>query len=180
VSLARSSAEICRAGICARGRQHIINKGVENPPDPAVQTVADPHRMMYPGIYRNPRIIAEEAAARVGPEDPAMKQLFGVTRDDLREMAKGRVGNEEPNLRLVANPRGSLSAQNIQTPHNTQRLVDILGEAGKHEGLRTADAWYIMDPVYQRMEEMFGPEEAAKRYKMFNTSTAMASRRART
>lgn len=153
----------------------IYNKGVENPPNRAVQTVADPYRMMFPGVYRNPRIIAEEAAARVGPEDPAMKRLFGVTRDDLREMAKGRVGNEDPNLRLAKNPKGSLAAQNIQTPQNTQRLQDILGEAGRHEGLRTADAWYIMDPVYQRMEQMFGPEEAVKRYKMFNTSTAMAS-----
>jgi hypothetical protein len=157
------------------GGSHIYNKGVENPPDPSIQTVADPHRMMYPGIYRDPRVIAEEAAARVGPEDPAMKQLFGVTRADLREMAKGRVGNEDPNLRLAANPRGSLSAQNIQTPQNTQRLVDILGEAGRHEGLRTADAWYVMDPVYRRMEQMFGPEEAAKRYRQFNTTTAMAS-----
>jgi len=157
------------------GGSHIYNKGVENPPDLSVQTVAEPHRMMYPGIYRGPRIIAEEAAARVGPEDPAMKQLFGVTRGDLRDMAKGRVGNEGPNLRLSSNPRGSLSAQNIQTPQNTQRLQDILGEAGRHEGLRTADAWYIMDPVYKRMEQMFGPEEAAKRYRALNTTTAMAS-----
>lgn len=153
----------------------IINKGAENPPDPSIQTVADPHRMMYPGIYGNPRTIAEEAASRVGEEDPAMKRLFGVTRGDLREMAQGRVGNEEPNLHTVANPRGAVSAQNIQTPQNMQRLVDILGEAGQHEGLRTADAWYIMDPVYRRMVEMFGPEEAAVRYRRLNTLTGMAS-----
>ncbi|HLY88317.1 MAG TPA: hypothetical protein VKQ27_04975 [Acetobacteraceae bacterium] len=153
---------------------HIINKGVENPPDPSIQTVADPYRMMFPGVYRNPRTIAEEAAARVGEEDPAMKRLFGVTRGDLREMAQGRVGNEEPRLHTVGNPRGAVSAQNIQTPQNTQRLVDILGEAGQHEGLRTADAWYIMDPVYRRMEELHGPE-AAERYRKFNTLTGMAS-----
>jgi hypothetical protein len=152
----------------------IFNKGVEAPPNPAVQTVADPYRMMFPGVYRNPRIIAEEAAARVGPEDPAMKRLFGITRGDLREMAQGRVGNEEPLVRTAKNPKGSLSAQNIQTPQNTQRLQDILGEAGKHEGLRTADAWYIMDPVYRRMVELHGPE-AAERYRLFNTTTAMAS-----
>lgn len=152
----------------------IVNKGVENPPNPAVQTVADPYRMMFPGVYRNPRIIAEEAAARVGPEDPAMKRLWGVTRGDLREMAQGRVGNEDPRLHLVKNPRGALSAQNIQTPQNTQRLIDILEEGGKHEGLRTADAWYIMDPVYRRMAELHGPE-AAERYRRFNTMTGMAS-----
>lgn len=153
----------------------IINKGVDNPPNRKIQTVADPYRMMYPGIYRNPRVIAEEAAARVGEEDPAMQRLFGVTRGDLREMAQGRVGNEEPKLWLSQRPRGALSAQNIQTPQNTQRLIDILGEAGRHEGLRTADAWYIMDPVYRRMVELFGPEEAAVRYRRLNTLTGMAS-----
>lgn len=153
----------------------ITNRGVESAPDPTVQTVAAPYRMMYPGIYRNPRIIAQEAAERVGPEDPAMKQLFGVTRGDLREMAQGRVGNQPP---AVPPPgprsRGSLSAQNIQTPQNTQRLLDILEEGGRHEGLRTADAWYIMDPVYRRMVELHGPE-AAERYRRLNTLTGMAS-----
>ena len=153
----------------------ITNKGVDNPPNPKIQTVAEPYRMMYPGIYRDPRIIAEEAAARVGPEDPSMKRLFGVTRGDLRDMAQGRVGNEEPRLHLFNGPRGALAAQNIQTPQNSQRLIDILEEGGKHEGLRTADAWYIMDPVYRRMAELFGPEEAIKRYRHFNTLTGMAS-----
>jgi hypothetical protein len=154
----------------------IINKGVENPPNRKIQTVADPYRMMFPGVYRNPRIIAEEAAARVGEEDPAMQRLFGVTRGDLREMAQGRIGNEEPVVPPSgARSRGSLSAQNIQTPQNTQRLQDILAEAGRHEGLRTADAWYIMDPVYRRMVELFGPEEAAARYRRLNTLTGMAS-----
>lgn len=151
------------------------NAGVDARPDKSIQTVADPHRMMFPGIYRNPKLIAEEAAARVGQEDPAMKQLFGVSRGDLRDMAVGRVGNEEPNLALAKNPRGSLAAQNIQTPHNTQRLVDTLIEAGKHEGLRTADAWYIMDPMYQRMKELYGPEQAAIRFRHLNTTTGMAS-----
>jgi hypothetical protein len=172
---ARESKRIYAEPEYTPGGSMIYNKGVEGPTNTKVQTVADPYRMMYPGIYRNPRILAEEAAARVGPEDPAMKRLFGVTRGDLRDMVQGRVGNEEPNLRLAKNPKGSLSAQNIQTPQNTERLQDILAEAGQHEGLRTADAWYIMDPVYRRMVELFGPEEAAQRYRMFNTSTAMAS-----
>ena len=154
---------------------HIFNKGVENPPDPSIQTVADPHRMMFPGIYRDPRIIAEEAAARVGPEDEMMKRLWGVTRGDLREMAQGRVGNEAPVVPMGGpRSRGSLAAQNIQTPQNTQRLIDILEEGGKHEGLRTADAWYIMDPVYRRMVEM-GVNDPAAAYRHLNTLTGMAS-----
>lgn len=157
------------------GGSRIVNAGVNSSPNTAVQTVADPHRMMFPGVYGNPREIATEAAARVGEEDPAMKQLFGVTRGDLRDMAQDRVGNEDPNLRLAKNPSGSRSAQNIQTPRNTQRLIDILDEAGKHEGLRTADAWYIQDPMYQRLAEMYGPEEAKARYSKLNTMTGMAS-----
>ena len=75
-----------------------------------------------------------------------MKRLFGVTRDDLREMAKGRVGNEEPNLRLAKRPSGSLAAQNIQTPQNTQRIDSYLQELpGKiNEITRTATtgSWF--------------------------------------
>ncbi len=151
------------------------NAGVDAPPNPLMQTVADPQRMMFPGIYGNPREIAAEAAARIAPEDPAMKQLWGVSRGDLSEMAQGRVGNEAPQLHLAKNPKGSLAAQNIQTPRNTQRLVDILDEAGKQPGVAHADAWYIMDPVYNRMAEMFGHDEAKRRFKHLNTMTGMAS-----
>jgi hypothetical protein len=91
-------------------------------------------------------------------------------------MAVGRVGNEAPQgVTPAIRPRGSVSAENIQTPQNTQRLVDILAEAGKQPGLAHADAWYIMDPAYQRLEKLFGPEEAAARYQHFNAMTGMAS-----
>jgi hypothetical protein len=151
------------------------NAGVESSPDPLLQTVADPFRNHFPGVYGNPREIAGEAAARVIPEDPALHRLWGVNRSDLDQIALGRVGNEEPNLRLAKNPRGSLAAQNIQTPQNTQRLIDILGEAGKYPGLAHADAWYVLDPMFQRLEQMFGREEAVKRFQHLNTMTGMAS-----
>lgn len=153
-----------------------INLGVDAPVNARVQTVSDPYRMMYPGIYRNPKEIAEIAASRVAPEDPAMQRLFGVTRGDLNDMAVGRVGNEAPQgITPAIRPRGSAAAQNVMTPQNTQRLVDILAEAGKQPGLQHADAWYIMDPAYRRMEQMFGPEEAVRRYQHLNTMTGMAS-----
>lgn len=152
-----------------------FNQGVENPPD-MMQTVADPHRNMFPGVYGNPKELASEAASRVAPEDPALKRLWGVDRGDLDAMAKGRVGNEKPVVEEAGGrSRGALSAQNIQTPKNTQRLQDILGEAGKKPGLAHADAWYVMDPVYKRMVELFGPKEAPARYKKFNTMMGMAS-----
>lgn len=151
------------------------NAGVDAPPNPLIQTVADPFRNHFPGIYGNPREIAAEAAARVIPEDPALRRLWGVSRGDLDQIALGRVGNEEPKLHLAKNPKGSLAAQNIQTPQNTQRLIDILGEAGKYPGLKHADAWYVLDPMFQRLEQMFGREEAVKRYRHLNTMTGMAS-----
>lgn len=152
-----------------------INAGVNAPINKAAQTVAEPYRMMYPGIYSDPREIARIAAERVAPENPAMKQLWGVTRGDLNEMAAGRVGNTEPTGVISSiRPRGSVSAQNIMTPGNTQRLVDILDEAGKMPGLRHADAWYTMDPVYKRIEQM-GSNDPAGQYRHLNTMMSMAS-----
>jgi hypothetical protein len=158
------------------GESRIINAGVDNPANPSIQTVRDPYRMMFPGVYGNPRDIAAEAAARVGPEDPAMKRLFGVTRPELWEMSQGRVGNVQPPI-PPAGPRarGAESAQRIMTPQNTQRLLDILGEAGKYPGLRYPDAWYNMDPAFARMAQLHGPVEAIPRYSHFNIMTGMAS-----
>jgi hypothetical protein len=158
------------------GESRIINAGVENPVNPAIQTVRDPYRMMFPGIYGNPRTIAAEAAARVGPEDPAMKRLFGVTRADLWEMNQGRVGNQPPAVPPAgARSRGAESVQRIMTPENAQRLQDILGEAGKYPGLRYPDAWYNMDPAFARMAQLHGPVQAIPRYSHFNAMTGMAS-----
>lgn len=158
------------------GQSRVINAGVDAPPNPSIQTVSEPRRMMFPGIYGNPKTIAAEAAAQVGPEDPAMKQLFGVTRGDLWDMAQDRRGNVQPPI-PEAGPRsrGSQAGRQIMTPQNTQRLQDILGEAGKYPGLANTDAWYIMDPAFDRMSQMFGPTEAIPRYSHFNTMTGMAS-----
>lgn len=159
----------------ARGHES-VNAGVDALPNKSAQTVADPHRMMYPGIYENPRRIAQEAAERVAPEDINMKRLWGVSRGDLDEMVKGRKGNRDPDVyQGPGRARGALSAQNIQTPQNTQRLQDILTEAGKYPGLKHADAWYILDPVYQHMAKLFGPEEAKVRFERLNTLMGMAS-----
>jgi hypothetical protein len=154
------------------------NMGKTGPVDPNVQTVANPYRMMYPGIYRNPKEIAATANAQVAAPDEItamMKQLWGVDRGTLSDMAIGRTGNAMPNVQLADKARGSEAARNIITPENTQRLVDTLAEAGKYPGLSHADAWYILDPVFHRMVEMFGPDEAVARYKHFNTMTGMAS-----
>jgi len=133
---------------------------------------------VFPGVYGNPREMAAEAESRVAPEDPIMKQLFGVTRQDIFDIAARRAGNTPPVLKAPPErTRGiNYAAEGVMTPKNERRLLDILTEGEKQPGLRTGMMpWYYMDPVYNRMEQMFGPEEAAKRYNIFNTTIGAMS-----
>ena len=141
------------------------------------QTVEGAKRVAFPGIYKRPDVIASEAAARVAPEDPSLKRLFGVTRDDLYQMGIGRKGNLPGTLPGAAsNPKGSAAALGVMNPRNERRLLDVMSEAEKHPALvRGMDPWYIMDPAYKRMEQMMGPEKAAQEYRRLNTLMGMAS-----
>ena len=133
--------------------------------------VTDPQRIYKPGIYKDPRTIAAEANAVVAPEHPALKALFGVTRDDLYGISQQgtRPGNAAPNIWQPAKPQGSYAAENIMNPANAQRLLDTLTEARKYPGLeRGMVPWYVMDPAYQRLEQLLGPERAVVEYNRFN------------
>jgi hypothetical protein len=140
-------------------------------------TVKDPERMAFPGIYQRPDVIAAEAASRVAPESPNLKTIFGVTRDDLYEMGKGRKGNLPGDLPGAAKkPRGSEAAARVMTRKNEQRLLDTMAEAERHpELVRGMDPWYVMDPLFQRMEKLLGRERAIEEYTKFNTLMGMAS-----
>ena len=140
-------------------------------------TVKKAERVAFPGIYDDPRIIAEKASSRVASESPAMKQLFGVTRDDLYEMSKGRKGNIEGKLPGAAeNPKGSKAAEKVMTKKNEQRLLDALYESEKYpELVKGMDPWYTMDPLFKQMVQLMGEEKAVKEYKKFNTLLGMAS-----
>jgi hypothetical protein len=146
------------------------------------QTVSNPYRAPeYPGIYENPREMVAKAEANVAPESEWLKKVFGVNRGDLDEMGgKGqRKGNVAPEEILggAGNPRGAKSAEGVMTPKNTQRLVDILAETQTNapkltEGMRS---WYVMDPAYQRLVQIVGPEEAGRLYTRLNTVMGMMS-----
>jgi hypothetical protein len=135
------------------------------------QTVTNPLRNEFPGIYKRPDVIAQEAAARVAPEDPMLKRLFGVTRDDLYEMSqrKGNVPGLIPGA--SKNPKGSAAAEAVMNPANTQRLIDVLSEVkNKAPDLYTGmHSWYTMDPQYHRMVELMGEEKAKQMYHRLNT-----------
>ena len=138
--------------------------------------VTDPQRSAYPGIYGDPREIAAQAAANVAPEHPALKELFGVTRDDLYGIGEQgtRKGNIEPNVWMPSKPtKGSYSADAIMNPANAQRQIDALSEAMKHPDLAKGMlSWYVMDPAFRHMEQLVGREQAIKDYTRFNATTA--------
>ena len=139
----------------------------------AAPYVSNPVRVFAPGVYKDPRTIVSEAAARVAPEHPALKDLFGVTRDDLYGMSQQgtRQGNIEPTIPTVGKPGQSAAAQAIMNPANAQRMVDVLAEAQKRAPQLTnpMDAWYVMDPMYQRMAKLVGPEQAKIDYMRLNS-----------
>lgn len=132
------------------------------------QTVRGPIRNAYPGIYKEPSELVREV--RVAPEDPMLKRLFGVTRDDLYEMSR-RTGNIPGVIPgAAANPTGSASAAKIMVPQNERRLVDALSYARKEspELFKGMHSWYTMDPMFNRMVELVGPEQAIRDYKRIN------------
>jgi hypothetical protein len=140
------------------------------------QTVNNPVRYAYGDVYNNPRILAAEAESRVAPEDPLLKQLFGVSRDDLYQIAKDRKGNMEPTIQTISGAKVPPTVENIMTDRNKQRLQDAMGEFLKQPGLRTGMVpWYVHDPVYQRLVELVGPDEANQRFKRLNVMMGMMS-----
>jgi hypothetical protein len=136
--------------------------------------IQSPVRVANPGIYKRPDVIAAEAAARVEPEHPALQKLFGVTRQDLYDISQQgrRQGNVEPDLWAPSKAvRPNEAALRVMNPANEQRILDTLGEARKYPGLEQGMVpWYVMDPMYQRMVKLVGPERAAKEYHDFNMS----------
>jgi hypothetical protein len=142
---------------------------------PVKPTVLDPRRVFSPGVYENPRVVAEKAAENVAAEHPALKELFGVTRADLYDISQQgrRKGNMEPEIHAPKKPGESYVAEGLATPQNEQRILDTLAEGLKHRGLREGMVpWYVMDPMFQHMVKLVGKEQAIKDYQRFNATTA--------
>jgi hypothetical protein len=169
---------VAKAANKARKGEQAVEETVKALRAPKVkQTVDNPQRVAYPGIYKRPDEIAREAAEMVAPENPIMRQLFGVTRDDLYEISRSRQGNIAPRLPgAAANPKGSAAAEAVMNRRNENRLLNALGEAEKQPELyKGMVGWYVMDPAFQRLKALVGEEEAIRRYERFNTFSGMAS-----
>ena len=142
-------------------------------------TVDNPLRAAYPGIYKNPSRLAAEANRMVAPEDPALKELFGVTRADLYGMLQDRVGGQAQTIKRPKTGRIPTSPQleSIMSEANTNRLLEGISTARREapalvEGMAP---WYIMDPMYRRQVELVGEEEATRLFNQMNTLTGMSS-----
>jgi hypothetical protein len=142
--------------------------------------VQDPNNTKSAAVYGNPREIAAASARQVAPENPYMKKLFGVTRDDLFQIGQHgqRKGNEEPNVDTSG--KANINTAKITNPKNAGRRRDLIDEGKKHEGLlKSMTSWYVMDPMYQHLVKLLGPDEAKRRYDEINTYTGLMSPQSR-
>lgn len=142
------------------------------------QQLIDPLRQANPGIFKDPRQIAREAEAQVAPENPMMKRLWGYSRGDLYDAfgnRQGNIGGVIPGL--AANPTGSEVAGNIITPGNTARMQAALQYAPRLAPNLTRGMvpWYVLDPMYQRLRQMYDEPEALRRFGLMNYLTALHS-----
>jgi hypothetical protein len=157
-------------------RMHSGKTALEEGPSPR-STVTNAQRTAFPGIYDKPSDILSRV--QVAPEDPIMKQLFGVTRKDLHDVALSRESNmpyDVPGAATKRGPRGSKAAEGVMNDRNAQRLVDILNEAKKNPDLYHGMAgWYVMDPLYKKVAETVGEKAAPGVYSRLNAFMGMAS-----
>jgi hypothetical protein len=125
-------------------------------------TVTDPGPVVFPKLYGNPKQIAKDAAKNTAPEDPSLKALFGVTRDDLYQMSKRVLHPDEMFWSPAPKARGAATSSRVMTPENEKRLVDLLGEFRQNAPamFRGMHGWYVMDPAYNILKNISGKPEA--------------------
>lgn len=137
---------------------------------PRLQTVADPERIMFPGIYKDPRDIIEDARSKwiADPgEEGAMFRLFGHTRHSLDDLSQGNryldaIEPPEMPWDAPARSRGSKISDQVLTRRNAGRVQDVLDLALSDPELRTTRSWYELSPLWDKMNE-FGLGEKVQR-----------------
>jgi hypothetical protein len=69
-----------------------------------------------------------------------------------------------------------MAAEGVMNPRNEQRLIDVMAEAQKHQGLvHGMEPWYYMDPLFNHMVKLLGLQKATEEYKKMNSLMGMAS-----
>jgi hypothetical protein len=178
-AIAPKTARIAAGGLGALTTSEDAEAGAPGVLKKIRQTVINPQRNAYPGIYGDPRELVAEAAARVAPENPLMRRLFGVGREDLWDISQqgARKGNlTEVPYQFAEKGKGAKIGEQLTGRANTQRINDLIEAAKERPELyRPMASWYTMDPLYQEMVRLHGKGNADAAYKKFNTLTGMSS-----
>lgn len=141
-------------------------------------TVRDAQRSAYPGIYDEPKQIMSRV--KTAPEDPILKQLFGVTRKDLHDIALGRgdvAPKSIPGVKEGGKARGSAAGKKVTTDENAERLRNTIQAFKDHDesAYHGMVGWYVMDPLFKKVESIVGKKAAPAAYSRLNTMMGMAS-----
>ena len=141
-------------------------------------TVRNPQRKQYPDVYRDPAEIVEESAQQVAEEDPLLRQLFGVTRQDIDDIARQRYA-EGMTLRdqpIFAPPKGGPGyVEDLMTPANTQRVQDVIALSASDPRFAGNYGWYETDPLRQAFIARLGPEAGDEEWRKFHAVGAAFS-----
>lgn len=140
-------------------------------------TVSGKAHKVYPGIYKDPRQLVEEGAARVAPENKLMSEFFGVDRSDLDAMTRA----QEKTINQVDIPvwpttqRGAQHTQKVMNPTNEARLQDVLSLAGDNPQFTGSYGWYQTLPLREKYRSVLGKELGDKRFDEFMQSSSVMS-----
>lgn len=158
-----------------------------DPRRPFTMTNRDPvmrgkrQRLMYPRVYDDPRRLAADANAKVAPESPLLKELFGVTRGELDEI--GGFGRRQGSMDFgdflmggAEKPSGAKIARYVATDRNANRIVNLLGELEKYpKYMEAMRPWYVTDPIYWKFVDELGPDAGREAFLRQNAIMGLSS-----
>lgn len=173
-----------------------LNRGHNKPSDPFVspdvdkrlQTVTDPQRIMYPGIYKDPNDLVTDALRRFVPDpgkDGLMYRLFGHTRDSLDELSQGnrRFDSFRPTLGPASEqpftpPAGGTGADvsdRVLTRRNANRLQEAIDAGLRNPQIRNTRSWYEMSPLWDHADTLGVPDTGPFSKRALNTRMGVMS-----
>ena len=147
-----------------RRLREVLQSPEESPPAYSVlrprKTV--PGEATLPGLWDNPKRIVNDSAKMVAPEDPLLRELFGVDRADLDALAYQNQDFRIANPLVYEPTRVPEHVGKVTTPSNARRLQDVIGEAADDQRFTGMPGWYVTNPLLDRAKRLLGPEEGER------------------
>jgi hypothetical protein len=142
------------------------------------QTVTNPKRNAYPGIYGDPH--SSIGQLKIDRDMSASQELFGpgVTKESLAKTATAREPSlpGQPPKGITEKGRGSAAAAGVANEGNAARLRSWINAASEYPELHNGMVgWYVMDHLHDFAQRLLGPETGTKAYARLNNLMAMAS-----